>query len=580
MQRSINLNSTAITLTQLLQGVGLAIRKQFSSKYWVTAEVININYHHSGNIYLELGDTDERGQRSKARAVIWSKNTTIINKFQNETGVRFDQNINVMIQVEVTFKPQYGLTLNLVAINSEHTIGKFELKLRAIRQRLKDIGEEELNRQLVTPQDFTQVAVISPANAAGLGDFRSKSDILQRHGLCKFTYFVATFEGGDTTESIVKAFTEIQRSEQAYDAICLIRGGGDKAGLNDLCESAIARAICRVKFPVFTGIGHERDVSLLDEYSNKSFGTPSLVIGHIENQIVQNAFTAKQSYAQLKEVSERLCVQQRGKLSANLQAVMLNKDAALTWWRTRVEQLSNDVLTSSMNLAHKQKNDLNQFKYSLTHGSTQIISAERLTVSQCYQAVSNGAYKQLQDSRYQTSVNYQHLKSNSRCLITQAIQDSQAFYQTVNSRTRRLIADERQKLSLKASDIRLTAKSMTETYRQDVSNQFKQVKLHSLTHLRQQKYEINNVKIALLQSSSKVVESSQKEVIYHFSLVNAHDPQKILDHGYAVVMGHDGKVIKTTEKLKTYSDFNIRFSDGVIPVSPSDVNQKELDYEQ
>lgn len=574
MQKSTNQISNAVSLAQLLQGVEQTIRNQYSGSYWVTAEVIKIDHHHSGHIYLQLGDTGA----VKARAVIWSRNANIVNKFENETGVRFDQGINVMILVKVLFTPNHGFNLNILGINSEHTIGKFELKQRAIRLRLKQLGVEQSNRLIPTPQDFTSVAVIAPVNAAGLGDFRSKADILQKYGLCQFEYFHATFEGKDTSSSIVEAFSKIHHHTQPFDVICLIRGGGDKAGLNDLCESRIARAVCQIKYPVFTGIGHERDVSLLDEYSNKSFGTPSLVIGHIENQIVQNAFTAKQSYAQLKEVSERLCVQQRGKLSAKLQAVMLNKDAALTRCRTSVEQLSNDVLASSMNLAHKQKSNLNQLRYSLTHGSTQIINTERLTVSKCYQAVINGAYKQLQDSRYQTSVNYQHLKSNSRRLITQATQDSQACYQTVNSRTRRLIADERQKLSLKASDIRLTAKSMTETYRQDVSNQFKQVKLHSLTHLRQHKYEISNVKLGCLKASAKAIDLAQKEIINHYSLVNAHDPQKILDRGYAVVMGHDSKVIKTTEQLKTYSDFNIRFSDGLVAVSPS--KHKEVDYEQ
>ena len=58
----------------------------------------------------------------------------------------------------------------------------------------------------------------------------------------------------------------------------------------------LAALLCKRKVPVWVGIGHERDKTILDEVAHRSFDTPSKVIAGIRNVIVQNTQEAKALY--------------------------------------------------------------------------------------------------------------------------------------------------------------------------------------------------------------------------------------------------------------------------------------------
>jgi exodeoxyribonuclease VII large subunit len=157
------------------------------------------------------------------------------------------------------------------------------------------------NRTLKAPRDFTRVLVVSPADAAGLGDFRADADRLDRYGLCQFVYAHSRFQGEGAALEIasvaVKSLDKLIGEGTLPDAVVVIRGGGavnDLAWLNDY---ALARFVCECPVPVFSGIGHERDNTIVDEVANTSFDTPSKVIAHIRDAIVAGARAAQDNFA-------------------------------------------------------------------------------------------------------------------------------------------------------------------------------------------------------------------------------------------------------------------------------------------
>ncbi|TKF04645.1 exodeoxyribonuclease VII large subunit [Vibrio kanaloae] len=299
------------TLTELLGQVEQVIRGSFNGRHWITAELLNLKQNQSGHVYLQLTDANEGGSESQARAVIWSNRTSIIDAFEKSTQMTFAEGLSILCLVEVQFHTQYGLNLTIVDINPSYTIGAFELKLQSIRNWLADKREADLNQRLSTPTEFTRVAVIAPQNAAGLSDFRSVALLLEQHDLCQFDYFFASFQGEARVRAIEMAFTELVQNEHAYDAVCVIRGGGDKAGLNELSEPRLARLVCRCPYPVFTGIGHSTDSVILDEFANQSYATPTKVIVHIKHTIIQNAQSVRASYSTLQNIAQSICDQQR-----------------------------------------------------------------------------------------------------------------------------------------------------------------------------------------------------------------------------------------------------------------------------
>jgi exodeoxyribonuclease VII large subunit len=282
-----------MSLSALLTHCGAVIKSAFPEPVWVRIEISQMK-SSSGHLYMgaiERGETDGR-ELAKTTAMIWSSNVTkLVSKFTAGTGMELAPGIQVLVQVKPEFRAQYGMGLQIIDIDPSYTLGNLDARLKRIRTALEESGDADKNKRLPTPDDFFHVGVISPAGAAGLDDFQAGANLLAATGLCKFTYFEAVFQGDRAKESIKQAMVEAHHVYEArsLDALAIIRGGGAAADLHWLDEYLIARMVCRFHCPVFTGIGHERDKSILDEYANRAFGTPSKVIAHIKETIARKA---------------------------------------------------------------------------------------------------------------------------------------------------------------------------------------------------------------------------------------------------------------------------------------------------
>jgi exodeoxyribonuclease VII large subunit len=273
---------SGIPLNALLRDVGQTVRQHYSEGTWVEA---NINQLQNNNhVYLDLAD-----DVSKVKGIIFrSKADFIFDKFESQTCMKLSEGQKVLMKVIPSFSERFGMSLEVQDIHPGFTLGDMERQLIEIRRNLTERGIFDLNRSLFMPDEFTSVAVIAPEQAAGLGDFRTLADQLDDAGLCRFTYFSAQYQGVQNQASIMRAFDAILAEENRYDAIVMIRGGGDKSGLYELNREALAETVCNCPLPVFVGIGHERDKTILDEVATQSFPTPSMVVNHIGGVIISN----------------------------------------------------------------------------------------------------------------------------------------------------------------------------------------------------------------------------------------------------------------------------------------------------
>ena len=261
---------------------------------WVIAEVLSAQL--KGNVfYFELAESDALGGRAAvANAKLWRNREGILAAFRRVAGENPRAGMRLLVHLKPTFHAQYGLSLDIDAIDPSYTLGDIEERLKQVRQKLKDAGLYDRNREHVCPEDFHHIAVISPDRAAALGDFREAADRLEATGLCRFSYHTATFQGTGMVESLLGAMVAVMREHKQtpYCALCLIRGGGSVADLAELNQFRLAHAVCCARLPILTGIGHERDNVLLDEVASRRFDTPSKVILHIEQAIYRGAQSA------------------------------------------------------------------------------------------------------------------------------------------------------------------------------------------------------------------------------------------------------------------------------------------------
>ncbi|WP_374527293.1 exodeoxyribonuclease VII large subunit [Acinetobacter sp.] len=281
-----------LSLSQYLSTVQEVIQIAFNEPVWVKAEIRNLSIK-GGHYYLELAEKDEHTDKviASCKATIWKFSAAkLVLKFERESGIELSKDLNVLIKVKARFDPQYGFSVNVEAIDSSYTLGDIAKRYQQILEKLTTEGLVNKNKLLATPFDIQNVLVIAPENAAGLGDFRKDADVLDQACVCHFVYHSAAFQGNSAASSIIESLSSGLRQwandfDSPPDLIVIIRGGGAVNDLAYLNDYDLAALLCKRSVPIWVGIGHEKDRTILDEVAHRSFDTPSKVIGGIRNLI-------------------------------------------------------------------------------------------------------------------------------------------------------------------------------------------------------------------------------------------------------------------------------------------------------
>jgi exodeoxyribonuclease VII large subunit len=311
-----------LDLADVLVYVGQVIARGMPGAVWVRAEIASLTDRR--HLYLDLVQVGEGGEVAKCRATVWARERSLLeNKFRRATGGTLTAGLKVLLFCTAEFHPQYGFSLNVLDVAPEFTLGDAALRLDALRETLVREGVYGLNRSLPLPTDFARVAVVSPAEAAGLGDFRREVDALEAAGVVDFVYLEATFQGREASGSLTRAVAQAREAHltEPLDALVLIRGGGavtDLAWLNDL---EVARALAGFPAPVITGLGHARDDTLPDEVAAIRTDTPSKAAALIVRTVATAAAQAQEDARTLR---------------AHAREVLVNAEAGASWTLDRI----------------------------------------------------------------------------------------------------------------------------------------------------------------------------------------------------------------------------------------------------
>lgn len=267
----------AVTLEALNKLVGRLVTTDLTQNVWITAELSDVAVR-GGHCYLELLQKDPATGRqiAKARGIIWANiYPSIAGNFLAATGQQFASGIKVMLRVSVTFHAVFGMSLVISAVNPDYTLGDLMRRRREILGRLQAEGILNDNRSLMWPEVPSRLAVISAPGAAGYGDFINQL-FHNRHCLrFDVKLFPAIMQGDRAPASISAALEQICADFDAWDGVVIIRGGGATSDLAAFEDYGLAASIAQFPLPVIIGIGHERDVTVLDYVANMRVKTPT-----------------------------------------------------------------------------------------------------------------------------------------------------------------------------------------------------------------------------------------------------------------------------------------------------------------
>lgn len=339
-----------LSLSEYLATVQEVIHLTFDGAVWVKAEIRNLSIK-GGHYYLELAEKDEESHKviASCKGTIWKFTAQkIVLKFERESGIELSKDLNVLIKVKARFDPQYGFSVNIEDIDSSFTLGDIAKRYQQILLRLTEEGLLNNNKQLPVPFDIQNVLVIAPENAAGLGDFKKDADALAQAGVCHFVYHSATFQGNTASASIIQVLGRALRQwAQDYliapDLIVIIRGGGAVNDLAYLNDYDLAALLCKRTVPIWVGIGHEKDHTILDEIAHRSFDTPSKVIAGIRNLIVERVNEVSTALQTIKLLSQHQLITYQSQSDQYLKTIKTLTQNQINEAQRRVDMLKSDT---------------------------------------------------------------------------------------------------------------------------------------------------------------------------------------------------------------------------------------------
>ena len=244
---------------------------------WVIAETSDLRLNRSGHCYTELIEKDANGETiAKVGAAIWASNySRLYYKFKEATGQVLSTGMKVLVNVTATFHRLFGIKVIINDINPEYTLGDMARQRQEILNRLTAEGIIDMNQQLPWPAVPQRIAVVSAAGAAGYGDFMNQL-WGNPYGLQFYTcLFSAVMQGAQTVPTVLRALDSINRHLDLFDCVVIIRGGGATSDLNSFDNYELASTVAQFPLPVIVGIGHERDVTVLDYVASRRVKTPT-----------------------------------------------------------------------------------------------------------------------------------------------------------------------------------------------------------------------------------------------------------------------------------------------------------------
>lgn len=263
-----------LSLYELNQLIKSVIDTALPQTFLVTAEIASFDIKN--HCYITLVDKDEDTIKSEMKAIIFADRYKRLSlEFKNAAGIELAKGIKILFEASVNFHVRYGIKLIIINIDPSYTIGELAIKRKETLERLTKEGLKDRNKKLEFPLVPQTIGIISSPTAAGYEDLLSHL-INNPYGY-KFTcrLYEAVMQGDKAEASVISALNQCIDDSSYPDVVVIVRGGGSQSDLSCFDSYEIARTIASLPIPVISGIGHERDITVVDEVSNVRVKTPT-----------------------------------------------------------------------------------------------------------------------------------------------------------------------------------------------------------------------------------------------------------------------------------------------------------------
>jgi exodeoxyribonuclease VII large subunit len=370
-----------IKLSELTQQVRDVMRGSFPDSYWIVAEVSGHKFYpNNDRHYFELVEKAEGSNEpiAKVNARAWFEGSQTIHQFETVTGQKFTTNLQVLIRVKVEFHPAHGFALILVDIDPSFTLGNLERQRLETLQRLVDenpdavrkLGDEYITRNKNLPLNpvIQHIAIIGSPNSEGYVDFTHTLQHNQHGYQFNIDIYQSSVQGMAAEKELVNRFIDIHASEKKYDCVVLIRGGGAKTDFLVFDTYQLSRVAARFPIPIITGLGHHKDVSIVDLMVHTSVKTPTKAAEFI---IAHN-----------RRFEEEILVMQR--------TIIIKSQQLVAEQVHDINTTQVFIMNQTRLLVNHHQDQMQGFKQAITRQGTALLQKQQTSIHGLINAIKSG----------------------------------------------------------------------------------------------------------------------------------------------------------------------------------------------
>ncbi|MGI4800964.1 MAG: exodeoxyribonuclease VII large subunit [Janthinobacterium lividum] len=535
----------AIGLREYLDGIGRAVAAQPSA--WVRCDLHKLDVT-AKFVRMELIAPDDNSRhRAQTSGGCFPDAFSRMRRAFDETGLTLETGTKILVRLSAKVDANYGFKVEVLDIDPTYTLGDLRTRMQAIRVKLEASGEWGRNKSMRQPRDFVRVAVISPSGAAGLGDFRATAERLASRDLVAFDYFEAPFQSAEAAVRITDALRKIYPRAKAglYCAIAIIRGGGAASDLTWLVDHGLVRATCLMPVPVIVGIGHERDRTLLDEVACVACHTPSLVAEHIRSTVTNAAIGAHEAMQGIRS--------QIGIDLSHLQAETI--------------RLGSTTRSSAANQVNQAASALADLHHGIATGRTAAIVRADRSLAIVRADIQTASMAATVDAERAVAVAFADVNSAPSPILVGAIAEVRRIALSARGDARQSLA--RLASSTETAQEASTMAAIAELDRatQLVAESGRKVTAATSTGLGS--VAPGAVLALAIQNAERSIASAATGVAVARSTADANDPAFVIQSGYAILRGPDGKPLTSSRDVIAAIRVTADMKDGSVTLTPT-----------
>lgn len=368
----------SISLYELNSLVASVIDIDLPDDYWVEAELSEAR-EVRGHCYMELIQKDDVSATpiARASAKCWASRWSMLRPmFERVTGQRLHPGMKVMLRVHAQFHAAYGFSWIVSDINPEYTMGDLMRRRQEIIRQLKAEGVFDLQRELAIPPFAQSIAVVSSDGAAGYGDFcRQLRDNAQGYAF-RIELFAAIMQGEAVEQSVIAALNRIYDRRDEFDAVVIIRGGGATSDLSGFDTLALAENVANFPLPVITGIGHDRDESILDMVANTRVKTPTAAAQLLIDNLSRTGALIESLRQRIVQATQRRMQTEQVRLKAVSERMPVLFSLVSVREKSRVDRLSSRITSALQRRIDQARLQVERIDTRLADMSRRLLAAE------------------------------------------------------------------------------------------------------------------------------------------------------------------------------------------------------------